>query len=142
MSAPFTARLVALGESGSIELDLSEFGDAAALVFVAEVDEARKAGPLFRREVTLHPQPPVELVEELERLRSGRRVLLEERDEVLRALAALVRAYDVQSSRDELVQGVSYDSRADDVGQYWRAAVNLLAKFPAPPSTSPKAEGR
>jgi hypothetical protein len=55
MSAPFKAQLVALGDPTSIEMSEFNYENTVALVFLAEVEEVRKAAPLFRQQVTLHP---------------------------------------------------------------------------------------
>lgn len=49
----FDAQLVAIGEAAAVAEDLAAFGHQDLLVFVAEVEEARKAAALFRSRVRL-----------------------------------------------------------------------------------------
>ena len=64
MSAPvasFKAQLVALGDAGSINPSEHDHEDMALLLFVAPIDEVRKAAPLFRATVDLHAGPAHEV---------------------------------------------------------------------------------
>jgi len=59
----FEAQLMALGDAEGV--DLSDYGDQPVLVFVASVDDVRKAAALFREMTTLHVGPVHEAAEEM-----------------------------------------------------------------------------
>jgi hypothetical protein len=65
VSAPvnFAAQLMALGDAEGV--DLSDYGDQPVLVFVASVEDVRKAAALFRTVARLHSGPLHDAAEDL-----------------------------------------------------------------------------